>query len=161
MKAARALLERIDAEHRPFREAVDALGVQGLGRRTPAGWTAKEMVAHIAFWEEAGIATITSMFRGEQMPAGWRFGSGYEPEEPWPRADVHNAREAAWARVRSPEEVLERWTWSHDRLISLVGTLTDEEVSAHEVYLRELDGRYRDHLPELQALLEKELEPGR
>jgi hypothetical protein len=152
-RSARELLVRIEATWHPLRDAVTRLGAKGLEKKTPVGWTAKEMLAHLAFWTEASFAVITSTVRGQELKAGWSFASGYVPEEPWPRADVHNAREAAWARSRSPTQVVARLDAAYAQLTAIVATLTEQEIDAHSEYWQELDGRYRDHLPELEALL--------
>lgn len=67
-QATQHLLDRIDAAWRPFREAVERLGPDGMERRTPAGWTVKEMVAHVAFWDECALPVVGGLFRGDQ---GW------------------------------------------------------------------------------------------
>lgn len=142
---------------RRWRVAADRLGSNGLERQTPAGWTAKEMVGHVAFWEEAIEPVITAMFRGEQLPDGWRFGSGYTPEEAteWPRSDVHNAREAAWARGQSAAEVLARLDRAHARALEIAATFTDDERGNPRFrdYFAEKAGHYDEHLAELNALL--------
>jgi len=45
-QATQHLLTRIQAARRPFREAVERLGPEGMERRTSARWTVKQMVAH-------------------------------------------------------------------------------------------------------------------
>src|SRR5687767_4903244 len=90
-----------------FRKEIDRIGPEGLDRPTPAGWSAKEMLGHMGFWAEATEAVVEGMFRGKQLPEGWAFGSGYmhgEEDGPWPVSDVHNAREAEWARARPASE---------------------------------------------------------
>jgi hypothetical protein len=151
-ESARRILERIEAEWRPLREAADRLGPVRLEQRTPAGWTAKEMLAHIAFWDEAGVTSML-MFRNPQLPEGWRFGSGYVPEDPWPRADAHNAREAAWARPLPATQVRARLDVAHEQCLVLLSTVTDLEAVAHADYFNRRPDHYQEHLPELQALL--------
>jgi Mycothiol maleylpyruvate isomerase N-terminal domain len=51
-----SLRARLDAGWAEFRGAVAALSSEDVERRTPAGWTVKEMLAHVAFWEETGGA---------------------------------------------------------------------------------------------------------
>jgi hypothetical protein len=45
---------------------------------------------------------IDGMLRGRDWPPlhDWYGGAGLDTEQEWPPADVHNAREAAWARGR-------------------------------------------------------------
>src|SRR5687768_9235933 len=101
---------RIDQAWDAFRDAIDRLGVEGLERTTSSGWTAKELVAHVAFWQEAFEYVLVAMFRKGEPRPDYRIGSGYWPEEgrDWPPADEHNAREAEWARSQTPETVLAR-----------------------------------------------------
>lgn len=114
------------------------------------------MIGHLAFWFEAAEAVIVAMFRGQELGADFAFGSGYVPDHdaPWPIADVHNAREAAWATARPAAEVVARLDAGHGRFAGLLDSLSPAEVA---------DQRYRDyvrdfceldaHLRELTALL--------
>jgi hypothetical protein len=109
------------------------------------------MIAHVAFWEEAAVPVIRFMLRGKPMPASWEFGSGTFHEQSWPTADVHNAREAAWARARTDAEVLDRWEAAHAALMEELATVTGDEASRHARYFAELAEHLDDHLPELEA----------
>jgi hypothetical protein len=143
---------RVDAAWFPFWAAVAALG-HALEEPTPGAWPAKEMLAHIAFWDEAVIPVVVRMFRGEELPAGWAFGSGDLglPEGTWPEADVHNAREATWARGRSSADVIERCDRAHAQLVALLATVTDDEVASHLDYFSDLGNHYVEHLQELRG----------
>ena len=141
---------RVDRSWGRFRAAVEAsAGV--LDDPTPAGWSAKEMVAHVAFWDEAVVPVVVTMFRGEALPPGWEFGSGDLGlgDDEWPSPDVHNAREAAWARTRSSAEVVERCDRAHRELAVLLATLTDDEVAEHLDYFGKLGDHYEEHLAEI------------
>lgn len=147
------LVERVMETWRPFEQALRQLGPQGIDARTPAGWSAKEMLGHVAFWDEAVVGAITGMIRAQPMPEGWGFGSGYVPEGDWPRADVHNAREAAWAREQTADAVLARLWSAHSDMVALLHTVTPEELRTRDDYFGQLGGHYREHLPELAAIL--------
>lgn len=123
-----------------------------LDEPTVAGWSVKEMLAHVAFWDEAVLPVVVTMFRGEKLPPDWAFGSGDlgVGEGGWPPADVHNAREAAWARSRTSAEVIARCDRAHAQLIALLETLRDEEVTDHFDYFSGLGSHYGEHLGELQ-----------
>lgn len=140
--------DRVEAAWAAFRAAVP----DDLERPTSSGWTTKEMLAHVAFWDEAVVPVVITLFRGDEVPAGWSFGSGDLglTGNDWPPADVHNAREAAWARARSAVEVLERCDRAHAQLVALLLTVTDEEVAEHEEYFRPLGAHYEHHEPELR-----------
>jgi hypothetical protein len=149
------LLERVERKWRVLRHAAERLGIEGLERTTSAGWTAKEMLAHVAFWEEAVEGAVRGIFRGEStIFESYTFGSGYVPSGDWPRADEHNAREAAWARTQPPAAVLARWERAHASMVAFLATVTDDEIRAHERYFSDLGGHYETHLPELEALLD-------
>ena len=154
MAGARAqkVLTQVDESWRPFMSAVERLGENGLERPTTAGWTAKEMLAHIAFWDEAVEGAVTMLFRQAALPKGWSFGSGYTSEAEWPQDFVHNAREAEWARGQPAGAVLSRLASAHQRLLTFMETVTDDEVAAHPEYFPELAKHYDEHLPELQSL---------
>jgi hypothetical protein len=154
-EAARRILENVSATWRPFRDAAGRLGTGRFDEQTPAGWSAKEMLATIAFWDEAAVGWITLGIRQQQLPDGWTFGSGFDHSQGWPAADVHNAREAQWGRSKSAVEVLSRCDEAHDQLLAILGSVTDEEESNNRDYFAQLSGHYADHQPELDALLAK------
>lgn len=110
---------------------VESLGPHGLEIPLSPAWTVKEMLAHLAFWEETSLPVIQSIFRGgpEVPVALWYGGADLElaPDAPWPDADTHNAREARWARSRSAAEVLERLAAARQKLKTVLATVTDEE----------------------------------
>jgi hypothetical protein len=115
------------------------------------------MLGHLAFWEEAMEPVVTTMFRGDQLPAGWVFGSGYVTDDgDWPIADVHNAREAAWASGQTATTVLARLDAAHARGLVIAGTFTAEEAAdpRFQSYIADKCREYEGHLPEIVALLQ-------
>lgn len=152
-ETARAL-ERMDEAWGPLRGAADSLAPGGLEQLTAAGWTAKELLSHVAFWDEAALPVILYMLRGQDIPEGHYFGSGYRADSNvWPSADVHNAREAGWGREHSADEVVARLLRAHGSLVETVASLSDEEAAAHGGYLGDHCDHYREHAAELQGLL--------
>lgn len=151
------LASEMEARWTPFRALVDRLDEASFDRRTPVGWTAKEMLAHVAFWDETVEPVIVGMYRGGQLPDGWCFGSGYaHPEDGWPTAEVHNAREAAWASNRPAAEVVARLDRAHARAMEIVSTVTAEELERDHRFGELLALKwehYDEHRPELEALL--------
>ena len=85
--------------------ALERLGPDGLEQPLTSAWTVKEMLAHLAFWEETSLPVIQTIFRGgPDLPVEqWYGGADLElaPDAPWPDADTHNAREARWACSRT------------------------------------------------------------
>jgi uncharacterized protein (TIGR03083 family) len=153
-ESASRVVQTYDETWREFRNTVGGLGPDVLEKPTGAGWSIKEMLGHVAFWEEAPAAVITGMFRDGNIE-GWQFGSGYvaETAEPWPKDAVHNAREAEWARSRTAREVLDRWDRAHENLISILKTVTDQEVEENKDYFSGLSDHLREHLAEVRAAL--------
>ena len=124
---ARRQLDLVEEGWSPFRAAVARLALDQLDHVTPAGWTVKEMLAHIAFWEETVKPVFVGLFRGEADESfeGWYGGDdlGLTRDDPWPVSDVHNDREAAWARGRPSAEVVARLERAHRQLVEVVGSL--------------------------------------
>jgi hypothetical protein len=141
-----------------FRDAVDRLTPALFESPTTAGWTAKEMIGHLAFWCEAAEGVVVAMFRGEPLRADFAFGSGYipDPHAPWPHVDVHNAREAAWARPRPASEVLARLDGAHAQLVEVLESLRPDEVTdeRYRTYVRDVATEFDAHRIELDALLD-------
>ena len=127
MTSTEELLERIDTSWRKLRPALIA---GQLDSRLADGRTAKETLAGIAFWNET-VAPVFAWMRGQPEPPArqWYGGSdlGIRDGEPWPKDDVHHAREAAWARSVSDGEVLTRLDRAHERAVAAVATLTADE----------------------------------
>lgn len=128
---AREQLAVLQAGWDKILRVIERIGPEGLERPIGTGWTVKEMLAHLAFWEETSLPVIQSMYRGgPEIPVEqWYGGDDLElgPDDPWPDADTHNAREARWARSHSAADVLERLKQARQKLKSVIATVTDEE----------------------------------
>jgi hypothetical protein len=128
---ARQQLAILDSGWDRLMAVVDRLGPAGLERPLTPRWTIKEMLAHLAFWEETSLPVIETIFRGgpELAVTEWYGGDDLElaAGAPWPDADTHNAREARWARSRSTAEVLKRLQDARQKLKGVIATVTDEE----------------------------------
>jgi hypothetical protein len=109
---------------------LEDLGPEGLETPLSSAWTVKEMLAHLAFWEETSQPVINTIYRGgPELPVEqWYGGDNLElgPGSPWPDADTHNAREARWARTHSAAEVLQRLAEAREKLNRVIATVTDE-----------------------------------
>ena len=152
-------LDLVEEGWSAFRAAVADLALDQLEHVTPAGWTVKEMLAHIAFWEETVKPVFVGWFRGEPDDSfeDWYGGEnlGLTRDDPWPVSDVHNAREAAWARGQPGAEVLARLDRAHRQLVDVVGTLSEDEANNERYTEKIADATWRhyaQHLAELQAV---------
>ena len=111
--------DEVDGAWLALRQEVDRLEPDDFEAVTPAGWTVKEMLAHVAFWAETVEMVIVGQLRGEPISeTEWYGGDDLGLSGAWPHADVHNAREAEWARRHSTREVLQR----------LAGSISTEEM---------------------------------
>ncbi|MEM9660223.1 MAG: DinB family protein, partial [Planctomycetota bacterium] len=131
---------------------------EGFDQPLSDAWTVKEMLAHLAFWEETSLPVINTIFRGgAEVPVDqWYGGADLElaPDAPWPDADTHNEREARWARRRTTDEVIERLRQARENLKTVIATVTDEEgrgpIGEHwsaEAICRHVD----EHLAQIEA----------
>jgi hypothetical protein len=153
MAADSPLLALVHESWAPIARLAGRVSAADLQLRTAAGWTVAELLAHLAFWDEAVVPVVTTIFRRQPLPLGWQFGSGYEAGSEWPAANVHNAREAAWARTVAGEAVRARLKSAHDAMLSILETFDEEEARAHGAYLEGIARHYREHLPELMSAL--------
>lgn len=151
------LAEQFDAAWLRFRAAVDGLSDAQMESPTRVGWTAKEMIGHLGFWLEATEGVIVGLFRGERLRDDFAFTSGYVPEPgaPWPTADVHNAREASWARTRSAAQVIARLDAGHAVFRLLLESLSADELTddRYKNYVDHMCAEFDAHLEELHDLL--------
>jgi hypothetical protein len=137
------LLAKIEHGYVASRAVVDALSAERWDESLPAGWTLKEMVGHLAYWEST-VPPYLQALRG----SGQR--------EPGGDVDAKNARAAAEARALSRDEILKRWGDAHERVLATVRTLTDDELADERVIEKlsgETYGHYPDHFADLGAAI--------
>ncbi|MGE0598703.1 MAG: DinB family protein [Dehalococcoidia bacterium] len=148
---------QIESRHERFHAVVGQLPPEAFDATTSAGWTVKEMLGHVAFWDEAVFGFMTSVLRQLPLPPDWSFGSGYRPaaDGTWPHFDVHNAREAEWAREQSAETVRTRLSAAHHTMLDAVATVTEDEFHLQREYYEGLGSHYLDHLSELEGLAKR------
>ena len=80
-------------------------------------WSAKDLVGHLAFWEELALEAL----------AAWRAG---KPFDTVTDADELNAQNQVRKRDRSLEQILREGRETHERLMAEIGARTDEEWSS-------------------------------
>jgi hypothetical protein len=146
--------DQVDAAWLEFRQEIDRLAPEAFDAPTPAGWTVKEMLAHVAFWSETVEPVVVGMLREEPISeADWYGGDDLAVMGPWPPAYVHNAREAEWGRSRSVKEVLARLDAAHRQAVKIAASLNDREMAddrfTGKVRAATID-HYTEHLAELR-----------
>lgn len=114
------LLARIDEGWRPFRDAVRGIGRARMDEATPAGWPHRELLAHVAAWEDLTARRLQS----------YRETGDRSPAEEARDVDAFNARVIAQHRLVGAEALLDELDTAHRRLVNELSRLTDEQAAA-------------------------------
>jgi hypothetical protein len=142
------LLAKIEHGYVASRAVLDALPPERWDETLPAGWTLKEMVGHLAYWEDTVAPFVESLRSGVvQESAG--------------SVDEQNARAAADAKGLSRDDMLTRLESAHGRVIEIVRSLNDDELADERVIEKlecETYGHYPEHFADLGAAIKIGLE---
>jgi hypothetical protein len=137
--------------HRSIREAIGALPPQRWDEKLPAGWTLKETVGHLAYWESTIPAFVESLRTRTPQEVALLVADDGGGD-----ADELNARAAAEARSLSREEILRRWDDAHAEALEVVRSLTDGEL-ADDNFIKKFEGdtygHYPNHYADLAAMI--------
>ena len=136
------LLGKMREGWRPFRRALNRLGLTALSDTTPSGWTYKAMIGHLANWMEK---------LGDEMPNRLAGRRG-----PFPDVDAENAREAEASAARSAHETVERLHVAYKAVVDLVAALPadrDIDFLAVRLVVGETYGHFVEHGAEIEAAL--------
>src|SRR5437667_137757 len=115
-RTATELAARVDEAWRPVRERIREIGRGRMGELRPNGWTYKDLVGHIAAWEEYGERGIRD----------WRAGRFAEMSDA--DVDAFNAREVENRKLVGAEAILDELDTAHRRLVEIARTLTEDEL---------------------------------
>lgn len=166
------LLARMDEAWTPFRRTAARLGPRAMEQATPAGWSYKAMLAHVAAWHRSAARRLRA-FRetgatGSPDPAAAaalfeELGFGPAHREAlaagWDM-DRFNAAVAEAAASRRPAELLRDLDASYALLRAEVGGLSDAQVAAEiqegtswavAVVAGDAYDHYEEHRAELAA----------
>jgi hypothetical protein len=134
------LLERMREGWRPFRRAVARIGLRPLGDRTTAGWTAKALLSHLAFWLEALEEGLPDRLAGRRGRIR--------------NVQAENDRETAAADARAAHEVVKRLDDAYRKVVGIVQALPPDEdmhfMASLLVAVRSY-GHFAQHLAEIEA----------
>jgi len=134
------LLELMREGWRPFRRAVARVGLQPLGNKTRAGWTAKALLSHLAFWLEALEEALPERLAGRRGRIR--------------NVQAENDREMAAADARAAHEVVKRLDDAYKKVVDIVQALPpDEDVHFTAVLALAVRsyGHFAEHLPEIEG----------
>lgn len=118
MTRSRAELARIDATWAELNSLINDLGPGGLTLTGRDGWQVKDHLAHIAAWEQSLIALLERGARVEAMGL-------HEPT-----GDTDDINRSLWELHRKLDAAaaLEYSSDTHERLVKVLGTLTDSDL---------------------------------
>jgi hypothetical protein len=128
-----------------------------------AGWTAKDHVIHIAAWESAALALIEGKSKRETLNIS---------EEVWALDDDDPVNAVLQERYRDMplEEVMKTLHANHERIVKKISSMSDADLmlpfkhyQPHSSSERPMidyiqwdtEQHYIDHLPWIQAIVEK------
>ena len=137
------LIAKIEQGYIASRAVLDALPTDRWDEPLPAGWTLKEMVGHLGYWETTVRPYIEALRSGA-------------PREQGGDADAENAKVAAEVRGLTREQVLERWAAAHADVLAVADSLNEDELadeSVNEKFNGETYGHYPRHFADLGAAI--------
>jgi hypothetical protein len=135
------LQQKISRGYRAMREAIGALPAERWDEKLPAGWTLKEMVGHLAYWESTVPAFVDSLRTGTPQEVALLVADDGGGD-----ADEQNARAAAEVRGLSRDEVLRRWDDAHSEMLEAARNLSDAEL-ADASFIQKFEGDSYGHYP--------------
>ena len=139
----RDLIAKIEHGYIASLAVLEALPAERWDEPLPAGWTLKEMVGHLGYWETTVRPHIEALRTGA-------------PREPGGNADAANAKVAAEVRGLAREEVLQRWAAAHADVLAVADSLNEDELADEgfiEKFNGETYGHYPDHFADLGAAI--------
>jgi len=120
------LLARIDEAWRPFREAVRGVGRARMNEPTDAGWTFRDLVAHVSAWHDLTTRRLRALLENGKLP-----GPGDERSLGLPAfrgVDEFNARVTASHRLVGAEALVDELDTTYRAVRGAVAALTHEEL---------------------------------
>ena len=132
------LIERMREGWRMFRRPLGRLGLSPLSQNTPAGWTYKALLAHLAYWMEIVPDELPARLEGRRNSAD---------------VGAENAREAAESAGRTAHDTIARLDAAYKKVFATTTALPDRDLHFMAVRLiaGETYGHFLDHLYEIEA----------
>src|SRR5438105_2439889 len=98
------LLARLDRPWRGFTEAFAGLDEESMTAPEIEGWSVKDLIGHVACWEEEVLKALPIVLEGRRPP-------------PYNGIDRFNVGQIEMRRTRSVEDTVEELKASHSRLL--------------------------------------------
>jgi len=118
MKKEKAL-SRLNNSRRALRKAIDVLTIDEISTIQVEGiWTVKDLLGHIAAWENSLLVPLSAFINGEPFQA-----------EEIPDHDSWNAVQAARCSPRSVSKILDEMETTRQELLKTAGKLSESQCS--------------------------------
>ena len=149
---SKELLALVDEAWRPFREAVRGIGRARVGEPTGAGWTYRDLIAHVAAWEDLTARRLRALRTTGRLP-----GPGDESTvgvAAFRDADDFNARVVTSHRLVGAEALHDELDTAHRALRAELEQLADDRLGENDgqviaVVAGNTYGHYAEHAAEL------------
>lgn len=118
----------LNENHAVLTGLLNSLSDEDLHRPKTIGdgnWSAKNLMGHIAFWEELALEALADRRAGRRPAVEAIFEQG---------VDAANAEDQARWADRSPDDVRTRAKTSHETLVKALSGLSDDEWKAKAPY---------------------------
>jgi hypothetical protein len=147
------LLRRLDDAWQAFKESYAGLSEAALLEPGVTGaWSVKDLIAHVTWWEEEALTHLPLILAGGRPP---RYSVTYGG------IDAFNAKMTELKRGLSLAEVLRQRDEIHHRLIALVRSAPEIQVTGETRFRRRLRldtyGHYPKHARAIRAWRERRL----
>jgi hypothetical protein len=128
---------------------VDGLTSEQIERPgyTDAGWSVKDMMWHVAAWSQDTARVLNDMKAGN-----W---DGEDPSQEAGYTDRVNREWFERSRTMRIEEVRSAWYAARERLLESFGALGEVTPDAEEWFDESGPAHYAEHVPGLQAWVER------
>ncbi|MFC1848401.1 DinB family protein [Chloroflexota bacterium] len=142
------LLKRVDQGWREFLAVIEGLHEDVVLEPGVVGeWSIRDVITHIATWEEEALAALPVILKGKRTPRYIRYGG----------IDAFNALSMEKKRYMSLSEARGALTATHKRLMDYLSGVPESAYTTENRFRRRLRldtyNHYREHTGQIEAWL--------
>ena len=127
-RSKRGVVARLEQERQLLEETIGSIGPGAMLESGVVGqWSVKDVLAHLADWEEHMPAWLDAARRGEPV-------RGPEPDLSWRGIKEFNRRIHDAHRHQRLDEILDYFETAHARFMEMVAAMPEEEMLARARY---------------------------